>query len=76
MVVMNVALKVEGVTKKEFHQMDPERRAQLMSHLIDTNISANASVHPNNDDSTLGNESSQSGDQKNGNAEEVIPVRQ
>jgi len=69
-VVMNVALKVEGVTKKEFHQMDPERRAQLMSHLIDTNISANATVNPNNDDSTLGNESSRSGDQKNGNAEE------
>jgi len=43
-VVMNVALKVEGVTKKEFHEMEPEARSRLMTRLIDTNVSANATT--------------------------------
>ena len=43
-VVMNVALKVEGMSKKKFHSLDPEERRKILSGLIDPNISANANV--------------------------------
>ena len=42
-VVMNVALKVEGMTKKEFHNLTPMERGKLVGHLIETNVSMNAS---------------------------------
>jgi len=42
-VVMNVALKVEGMSKKEFHNLPPMERGKLLGHLIETNVSMNAS---------------------------------
>ena len=40
---MNVAVKVEGMTKKEYHKLDPWERKRILEGLIDTNISGNAS---------------------------------
>ena len=70
-VVMNVALKVEGVTKKQFHQMDPEKRSRLMSHLIDTNISANASCDPSQTPSSAENSRFESEGQEDGATNEL-----
>merc|ERR1719445_2126231 len=44
-VVMNVALKVEGMSKKKFHNLSPDERKKMLGGLINTNISANASTN-------------------------------
>ena len=43
-VIMNVALRVEGMSKREFHSLDPAARAKLIGGLVNENISANAEV--------------------------------
>ena len=71
---MNVALKVEGITKKQFHEMEPEARSRLMSHLIDKNVSTNASTNPSATPSSAGSPQLGSRDQEDGTEKDVESV--